>query len=239
MYKVAVITPWRYRNHFVEAYNNIWSDQSYNSYDVHIFEEEYTLKQKLTQFNENFFVHAIETNSRLSIGEKLNYAFEKIINKYDYIMLSSSDDYYSPNYIETCISFMLEYNLDVINMMEANYINLKTMSLAKVNTCESYSGMFFLKSSLAQKYKWNETLRAGEDRFMLNLWKKSGAKHISTNIHQQHWLGIIHPPIGAEAIGNWNTNGDGWTWKNIDRIWLESYLNNNFLFNFYTTLCQL
>lgn len=235
--KVAIITPWRYRDHFVPIYNEIWSKQNYSNYDIHIFEEQYTLKIKTNKFNETFNIHPIMTNNRMSIGAKLNYAFDTLVDKYDYIMIASSDDYYGPQYIKTCLEFIKNNNLDFINMKEANYINIKNMSIAQVNTSASYSGMFFFKSELSKKYRWNESLRSAEDRFMLNTLKKSGIKCMATNIHQSSWLGIIHSPVGGEKTGNWNTKGFGWDWKSADSLWFKNYLNNNdTLFNLYTTI---
>jgi hypothetical protein len=234
--KVAVVTAWRYRDHFVPIYNEIWSKQLYPNYKIHIFEENYTLATKTNKFHHDFNVHAIDANYRMSIGAKLNYAFDKLAYDYDYMMLSSSDDYYAPEYIKTCVKFMVDNNLDLINMKQAYYLNLKNMHICKINTSASYSGMFFFRSKLAQKYRWNESLRAGEDRFMLNMWKNAGTKYQATNIHQPYWLGLLHNPKGGEGTGNWNTYGHNWRWKSIDTSWLRDYLNNDVLFNLYTNI---
>lgn len=226
--KVAVMTPWYRRDNFVPIYNHIWSNKNYENYDVHVFEESNTLLEKKNKFNEKFFIHPIEVN-HVSIGTKRNIAFATLKEKnYDYVMMADSDDYYSPDYINVCLDFMESNDVDIINMESANYINLWKPAIEQVYTAGSYGGLFFFKSKLLD-FKWNENVRAGEDRRMLNALKRSGIKHICTNVHQSHWLGIIHG-------NNHNTLGRYMQCKEVDEIksWLRNYLKyDEFLLNFY------
>lgn len=228
-YKVAVITTWWWREKFIPVYNKIWTTQTYKNYNVHVFEETYTLNKKNThQFDSSFHIHPIITKRRQKISKKLNYAFDVIMDmNYDYVMLAASDDYYAPEYIEKCLNFMIEQDLELINMSSANYINLRNMCVSTYNTSQSFSGLFFFKSSLL-KYRWNESKIAGEDRYMLNLWKRLGVKYKTTDIHKPYWLGIIHED-------NISTHAKFFKWKKIDESWLMNYINDKDIYNFYAS----
>lgn len=82
--KVFVLTPWRYRNHFVPIYNHLWTNQKYSNYSINIFIEKYMINVDWKhQFHDHFNVVKIDQLKPMSIGRKINFAMDYIPDNYD------------------------------------------------------------------------------------------------------------------------------------------------------------
>lgn len=107
MQLVSILMPKLRRDRFNPVIEQILSDQTYQSFEFIILEEDWSISKKIP--GAIYPKITSPENQPITIGAKYNIGHS--IANGDIILQMNSDDYYSPNYIEKCTKLIDQNNL--------------------------------------------------------------------------------------------------------------------------------
>jgi len=166
MYKVSCITVTRNRVDHLKKCILYFKNQTHEYKEliiVYYNNDESTkkfLKENQEDLNSNsIYFHMFIDDDGLYLGSVRNYAVSKATG--EWLCIWDDDDWFSPNRIESQLSFCIENDLEASDLrcilIYSNKHQLLKLSFERV---EGWEGSLFVKKSIMPKYK---NIKTGED----------------------------------------------------------------------------